>query len=316
VGTKFRQVDWSDEVANSARTLVHLAIQEDLADQQDWTTTALVPPEAIAAARMVPREPGVLAGGPVISIVLQEMQADLEVTDLLDDGAPVVLGQPVACLKGSARDLLTCERIILNFLSRLSGIASLTRQFVDTVAGTSAEIYDTRKTTPGWRLLEKYAVRCGGGRNHRLGLYAAVMMKDNHIALAHDEGLTLEKGLQRVRDAIQEQQASLDVFEVEVDTLEQLEALLPSQPDILLLDNMPPESLRQAVKLRDRLAPAVTLEASGGVHLQSIGDIADTGVDRISVGGLTHSAGILDFGFDWGAVSGPSRAASPGEAIE
>ncbi|MGI9458024.1 MAG: carboxylating nicotinate-nucleotide diphosphorylase [Aeoliella sp.] len=300
MSANFLQVDWSSEVADAARVLVQLAIIEDLAGQSDWTTKSLVLGDVQATARIVPRSAGVLAGGPIVPLVLEEMQADVKVTDLTDDGELIVPGTAVGVMKGNGADLLTCERIMLNFLGRLSGVASLTRQYVDAVAGTSVSIYDTRKTTPGWRLLEKYAVQCGGGCNHRLGLHAAVMIKDNHIALACDQGISLETALDQARAALDKQNAPVEVFEVEVDSLDQLQTILPARPDIVLLDNMSPATLRHAVDLRDRVAPDVVLEASGGVNLETVASIATSGVDRISVGALTHSAGVLDLGLDWG----------------
>jgi nicotinate-nucleotide pyrophosphorylase (carboxylating) len=224
----------------------------------------------------------------------------------------------VAQLAGSARDLLTCERPLLNLLGRLSGIATLTRQFVREIEGTAARIYDTRKTTPGWRRLEKYAVHCGGGRNHRLGLFDAVLIKDNHLAFAESSKVDLPAAIQRVRAFLQHPSSGATdsgatdsgatdsgatdaemLVEIEVDTLDQLRLVLPSQPDIVLLDNMAPSELRQAVSLRNELAPAVQLEASGGVQLASVRNIASTGVERISAGVLTHSARTLDIGLDW-----------------
>jgi nicotinate-nucleotide pyrophosphorylase (carboxylating) len=212
----------------------------------------------------------------------------------------------VARLAGEARSLLTAERVLLNVLGRLSGIATLTRRFVDAVAGTRARIYDTRKTTAGWRRLEKYAVRQGGGWNHRLGLHAAILIKDNHLALgalARGGGrfTPAEAVRQAQRFAAESARAADEPLpvEVEVDSLDQLRQVLPARPDLVLLDNMPADLLRQAVALRDALAPGVALEASGGVDLQSIAQIAAAGVERISVGALTHSAPWLDVALDW-----------------
>src|SRR5262249_30385632 len=209
---------------------------------------------------------------------------------------------------GPARSLLTAERIILNFLGRLSGIATLTRRFVDAVSGTKARVYDIRKTTPGWRLLEKYAVRQGGGHNHRTGLFEAILIKDNHLALAAQLPGQLRRSLaetvRHVRQFIAQNFPESDprremIVEVEVDSLAQLEEVLPEKPDIVLLDNMPLESLRQAVAMRNARAPEVEFEASGGVTLESIAAIAATGVDRISAGALTHSAVSFDVAMDW-----------------
>ncbi len=203
------------------------------------------------------------------------------------------------------RDLLTSERLLLNFVGRLSGVATWTRQFVRQVAGTRCRIYDTRKTTPGWRRLEKYAVRCGGGHNHRTGLFDAVLIKDNHLAHVVDAGqrsLTPASAVARARQRLREMlpnDAEAMIVEVEVDTLEQLQQVLPQQPDIVLLDNMSLDELREAVARRDATGPATELEASGGVTLETVASIARTGVERISVGALTHSALSLDVALDW-----------------
>lgn len=183
---------------------------------------------------------------------------------------------------------------MLNFMTHLSGIATLTRRFVDAVRGTRAEVLDTRKTLPGWRLLEKYAVRCGGGTNHRMGLYDGVLIKDNHLA-AWTESDSIAAAVETAR---QRSPAGVSI-EVEVDTLDQLSDALRGGPDIVLLDNMDVATLRQAVNIRDHTAPRVLLEASGGVTLETVAAIAQTGVERISVGGLTHSAPALDLAFDW-----------------
>ena len=212
-------------------------------------------------------------------------------------------------MAGPARDLLTAERLVLNLLGRLSGIATHTRRYVDAVSGTAAGIYDTRKTTPGWRRLEKYAVRCGGARNHRTGLFDAVLIKDNHLALlARQSGAAQaapDAAVARVRRFLEEtahEHARLMhmLIEVEVDTLEQIDQALRALPDIVLLDNMPVEQLRDAVRRRNECSPETELEASGGVTLETIRGIAETGVERISVGALTHSAVTLDVALDWG----------------
>lgn len=296
---EFQQVEWGEPLAEQVRVLACMAIAEDLGDQQDWTTTSLVPTDARASATIAAREAGVLAGLPVIAIVLEQLGAEAEFAARAQDGDSLAVGQAVGTLSGSAADLLTAERILLNFLGRMSGIASLTRQFVDAVSDTSAKIYDTRKTTPAWRILEKYAVRCGGGSNHRLGLHKAVMIKDNHIALAAQHDLTLSAAISKVRAALTSQGKQVEAIEVEVDTLEQLGVILRDAPDIVLLDNMSNDQLRTAVAMRNEVAPDVVLEASGRVNLQTVGEIATTGVDRISSGALTHSARVLDLGLDW-----------------
>ncbi len=297
--TEYATVEWSNEVREAARQLVRLAIAEDFGDQCDWTSTALIPPSAQGSAQLVAREPGVVAGMPLVDLVLDELNAEVELHYPVADGTAVERGTRLGTLSGKTLQILMAERISLNFLGRLSGIATLTRAYTSAIEGTGARIYDTRKTTPGWRILEKYAVHCGGGYNHRLGLHRAVMLKDNHVAAAEGEGLDLAGALEKVRAHLIAERAAVEAIEVEVDSLEQLEVLLPLRPDIILLDNMPPETLREAVALRNHLAPEVVLEASGGITLATVRALADTGVDRLSVGALTHSAQALDIGLDW-----------------
>jgi nicotinate-nucleotide pyrophosphorylase (carboxylating) len=234
-------------------------------------------------------------------VALDEMDIKAEWKPAVDDGQSVDAGVCVAEIAGSVRDLLTSERLLLNLIGRLSGIATLTRQYVAAVRGTKARIYDTRKTTPGWRRLEKYAVRCGGGRNHRTGLFDAVLVKDNHLALA---GCSPAEAVRLVRQFLHEMipdgpQADRMIVEIEVDMLGQLDNVMPLGPDIVLLDNMSVDQLREAVARRDASNPSVELEASGGINLETVRAIAETGVDRISVGALTHSAVNLDVGLDW-----------------
>ena len=204
--------------------------------------------------------------------------------------------------------MLAVERPLLNMLGRLSGIASLTRRYVDAVSGTPAGIYDTRKTTPAWRSLEKYAVRCGGGRNHRAGLFEAVLIKDNHLALGAElrpqarGGFSPAEAVLKARQFLSERSGDASrqaIVEIEVDTLDQLDEVLAVKPDLVLLDNMGPAMLREAVAHRNARSPAVELEASGGIDLGTVRKVAETGVERISVGALTHSAVSLDFGLDW-----------------
>ncbi|MFO0913002.1 MAG: carboxylating nicotinate-nucleotide diphosphorylase [Pirellulales bacterium] len=307
----YPEVDWDERLEEDCRTLIESAILEDLENQLDWTTIALVDDEATATAHVVARSPGVLAGIRTVDLVLETTQADLQWQPAAEDGERLRAGQIVGTLSGNARDLLTLERTMLNFLGPLCGIATLTAQFVAAVAGTKARVYDTRKTTPGWRRLEKYAVRCGGGHNHRLGLYAGVMIKDNHLAFwtAQDKSLAAAIPVVRQMLASAEPRTADDqplLVEVEVDSLSQLRDVLPAQPDIVLLDNMSLDQLTAAVALRNELAPQVELEASGGVNLRSIGEIARTGVERISSGALTHSATSLDVALDWAHVpAGP-----------
>jgi nicotinate-nucleotide pyrophosphorylase (carboxylating) len=308
----FQQHEWSPRVAEDLRRIVRLAVFEDLDRGQDWTTISLVPEEAVASANIVARKAGVIAGIPAVPLILDEMEIEAEYHPQVQDGNAVAAGAIVATLSGPARDLLTSERTILNVLGRLSGVATLTRQYVDAIAGTKAKIYDTRKTIPGWRRLDKYAVHCGGGQNHRTGLYDAILIKDNHLALGREvggeRGYSPAPALRRARDFLA-QQLSGDVppgapdpamlVEIEVDSLDQLRDVLPENPDIVLLDNMTPDQLRQAVQMRDAAGSSAELEASGGITLANIRAIAETGIERISIGALTHSAHVLDVALDW-----------------
>ena len=299
--SNFQQIQWDEQLVADCRALVQLALEEDLGGQQDWTTVSLVPAERRGAADVVAREAGVVAGLAVLQIVVEAMQADFVVDCQVEDGAQIEAGQILASLQGTVRDLLTAERTMLNLLSRLMGIATQARHYVAKIEGTQAEVYDTRKTTPGWRRLEKYASRCGGAMNHRTGLFDAILIKDNHLAQRGEAAEGVDEALRQARRflAAQGPPAGAMCVEIEVDTLEQLKVVLPAEPDIVLLDNMSLDELREAVLLRDSQAPKVVLEASGGVRLETIREIAQTGVDRISVGALTHSARSLDIGLDW-----------------
>lgn len=300
----FDQVDWSEQLEDDIRQIVRLAVREDLDRFCDWTTVSLVPTNVRARANIVSREVGVIAGLRVAQLALDEMQADVDIRLCKADGDAVQAKDVVAELSGSGRDMLTTERILLNLIGRLSGIATLTSKFVELVRHTNVRIYDTRKTTPGWRRLEKHAVKSGGGTNHRVGLHAAVMIKDNHLALSEDHGMTpaaaVQKARQFVEDAVVEYpKVKGMIIEVEVDTMDQLREVLPAGPDIVLLDNMTCDELRACVAYRNANAPQVELEASGGVNLSTVASIAETEVDRISVGALTHSAVNFDVGLDW-----------------
>ncbi len=308
---EFNQVMWDDALRADLQELVRLAVREDVADEGDWTSRALVPETATGRAAVVVRQPGVIAGLQSVELVLAAVDPRLRWHAEAEDGQRVDRGTRAGYIEGPAQSLLTAERTVLNLLGRLSGIASLTRQYVDTVAGTKARIYDTRKTTPGWRRLEKYAVHCGGGRNHRTGLFEAVLIKDNHLAWGAESTdsathYTPAEAVVRARRYVIEHAAAGRemIIEVEVDTLEQLDEVLRADPDIVLLDNMEPAELREAVARRDAAKPAVELEASGGVNLQTVRAIAESGVDRISVGALTHSAVGLDVALDWLSTGG------------
>jgi nicotinate-nucleotide pyrophosphorylase (carboxylating) len=304
----FAQIEWDSVLEDDCRQLVRLAVREDLDRHLDWTTVALVSEDSRGDADVVVRHGGVIAGLAAVGTIVSEMEADIECQVVVDDSATVSAGTVVARMAGNARDMLTAERPVLNLLGRLSGIATLTQQYVRAVEGTQARIYDTRKTTPGWRRLEKYAVRCGGGYNHRTGLFDAVLIKDNHLAVrakADHQTPSPAAAVTCVRQFLAttfSDDARGDmIVEVEVDTLEHLGDALAAGPDIILLDNMTPQQLRQAVQIRDAAQTdrRTELEASGGVNLDTVRDIAESGIDRISVGSLTHSAVSLDIGLDW-----------------
>lgn len=286
---------WSEELQHASLALIRLALAEDFGTTGDRTTLALVPADRQARAVIVARQPGVLAGLPLVPLIAEAVGGLTATSNGLEDGAILEPGSIIATLAGAEQSLLMAERTILNFLQRMSGVASLTRRFVQEIEGTNAKILDTRKTIPGWRLLDKYAVLAGGGVNHRLGLYDGILIKDNHLVGLGEPASALVRAVQLAR--AYPGNAGLPV-EVEVDTLEQLEQVLPVQPEIVLLDNMTLDQMRRAVQLRDRLSQQTQLEASGGVNLQTVRAIAETGVDRISVGALTHSAPALDIALD------------------
>ena len=267
---------------------VSTALAEDLGLSGDITTNATIPASRTATCNIVAREAGVIAGLPLARAAFHKLDPDCMFNAAVTDGTFVQPGTIIAQVQGSARALLTAERVALNFLGALSGIATLTRRYCDEIAGTGAQVIDTRKTTPGLRALQKYAVRAGGGMNHRVGLFDAVLIKDNHIAIAGGVSEAIDGALRDVGHMVK--------IEVEVDTLEQLELVLGYKVDAVLLDNMTTDQLQQAVAMID--GKFIT-EASGGVNLKTIGAIARTGVDLISVGALTHSAPTLDLGFDF-----------------
>ncbi len=267
--------------------LVRMALLEDLGRAGDITTDALVPADLTAEAAFVARQPGVIAGLDLARIAFALVDSRVEMTVLAGDGATVSPGDVVARLHGPARAILTGERVALNFLGRLSGIATATASIVQSIAGHRTRVVCTRKTTPGLRAVEKYAVRCGGGVNHRFGLDDAMLIKDNHIAMAGG----VIPALRAARAAA----GHLVKIEIEVDTLDQLEAVLRIGADAVLLDNMTPEMLRQAVAMVD--GRCVT-EASGRIDRTTAPAIAAAGVDLMSAGWLTHSAAVLDIGLD------------------
>ena len=280
----------------AAVTLTQMSLNEDLRDVGDVTCLSTIPADLKATVQIVSRETGVVSGLPLIPIVFRELASDVNASVAVQDGEKVSRGTVLASLTGPVRALLTGERTILNFMTHLSGIASRTALFVDAVVGTRARILDTRKTLPGYRALQKYAVRCGGGTNHRMGLYDGVLIKDNHLAARGESACASAVADARRYMITTGRNTSI---EIEVDTLEQLQDALKEKPEIVLLDNMSPEQLREAVALRDQYGPTTLLEASGGITLQTVRSVAETGVERISIGGLTHSSPALDLGFDW-----------------
>lgn len=305
--------DYAPVLADAAmeddcRQLIRLAVREDLDRSIDWTTVCLIGQDRRGRCDVVSRQAGICAGLVTVPWIVDEMDADLDIEMMIQDGDTLPVGTPILKLTGNARDLLTCERLILNLLSRLCGVATLTSQFAQRLAGTQSRLYDTRKTTPGYRRLEKYAVRCGGGNNHRTGLFDGFLVKDNHLALA-GELIDGKHGLLSARSAAERARAwsggraesmkAPEIVEIEVDSLEQLEDVLSARPDIVLVDNFSLEQLREAIRMRNRLAPEVELEASGNVKVDTIAEIARTGVERISSGALTHQAVWLDLGMDW-----------------
>jgi nicotinate-nucleotide pyrophosphorylase (carboxylating) len=271
--------------------LVRVALDEDIGSG-DVTTLATVPEGASARALMLARESLVVAGLALAEAAFHALNPRLQIERQVDDGAPLERGQSLLRVSGDARAILTGERVALNFVQRLSGIATLTARFVKAVEGTRASILDTRKTTPGWRLLEKYAVTCGGGQNHRFGLFDQVLIKDNHLAaLRFEPPNAIGAAVRRAR----ERYPQLKV-EVEADTPEQVQQALEAGADIILLDNMSIEALRTAVHWINHRA---LTEASGGVDLTTVRPIAETGVDFISIGALTHSARAVDIALDF-----------------
>lgn len=280
----------------AATNLIRLALNEDLEKHGDLTSLSTISAETTATVNVVSRQDGIVCGTPLIPMVFEQMGEDVSTEIRISDGNTAQPGSLLTSITGKVRALLAGERTMLNFLCHLSGVASRTAEFVRQVHGTKALILDTRKTLPGYRQLHKYAVRCGGGTNHRMGLYDGILIKDNHLAA---------RGRRDVASAVADARAfstakGLKIpIEIEVDTLEQLKDALREHPEIVLLDNMTPELLAEAVQLRNHLASATRLEASGGITLTTVRAIAESGVDRISVGGLTHSAPSLDLGFDW-----------------
>jgi nicotinate-nucleotide pyrophosphorylase (carboxylating) len=277
--------------AAEIRQAVQAALAEDIGEG-DATTLATVPETATARAVLRAREPLVVAGLDFAEAAFRELSAAVKIERLAKDGQRVKADEILLEISGPARPILSAERVALNFVQRLSGIATLTAQFVEAIKGTPAQILDTRKTTPGWRRFEKYAVTCGGGRNHRMGLFDMMLIKDNHlVALRDAQPNAIVAAVRRAREKFPQLK-----IEVEADTLEQAEQAAAAGADIILLDNMNPVQLRLAVQ---KIKGRAKTEASGGVNLAGVQTIAKTGVDFISIGALTHSARSVDMGLDF-----------------
>jgi len=269
---------------------VRRALAEDIG-QGDATSNALIPSDALSNGLIVSRQPLTVAGLPLAQTAFHEICPKLKITSLSMDGDTLESGKPLMQVEGATRAILSSERTALNYLQRLSGIATLTNRFFQEIAGTKARLLDTRKTTPGWRMLEKYAVARGGGHNHRMGLHDMVLIKDNHLAALHNEPNPIATAINRARN----EHPKLKI-EIEADTPEQALAAIEAGADIVLLDNMKPDVIRKIVRANGRRS---RLEASGGVTLDNIRGIAETGVDFISVGALTHSAAAVDIALDF-----------------
>lgn len=312
--TDYAPVVMNDQLENDLRQLIRLAIAEDLDVAVDWTTVAMIDADRRGACEIVSRANGVAAGVALVPWIIDEFDADLDVEVLVGESETFTPGTALVRLSGSARDLLTSERVTLNLLSRMCGIATMTRRYVELLQGTSARLYDTRKTTPGMRRLEKYAVRCGGGHNHRTGLFDGFLIKDNHLALGRSKlstesddpstpaRLSAGEAARRaveMRGGLMNHLVAPKMVEIEVDGLDQFDEVLRTGVDIILLDNFSIEDLRTAVKARDEAGVGVELEASGNINIDTIATVASTGVDRISSGALTHQATSLDLGMDW-----------------
>lgn len=273
------------------RPIVEEALREDIGEG-DITTGLMIPPEVEAQAAIVTREECVVCGLQVAEMVFKNVDPHLKVEIFIQDGDIVRPQSDLICVTGRAGSILTAERTALNFLQRLSGVATLTAAYVEKAKKQGAAIFDTRKTTPGLRVLEKYAVRVGGGQNHRFGLYDEILIKDNHLALkAGLPGRNLAAVVKKARERYPKKWV-----EIEVSSLEQLEEVIGAQPDAILLDNMEPEALREAVA---RIGDKIIKEASGNVSLETVEAVAATGVDRISVGRLTHSVRSIDMTLEW-----------------
>jgi len=288
---------FTDETKRAAEEAVRRALSEDLGAKGDITSAAMIPAALAGTGSFVFKEAGVVAGVVVLEEVCRQISKRILIEVLKGDGEAASAGETALRIFGPARELLAAERTALNFISHLSGVATMTRDFVKAVKGTKALIYDTRKTLPGLRALEKYAVRCGGGKNHRMGLYDQVLVKDNHIALSQDA--TRRASLAEVLIDARRNAPQGVLFEVEATTIAEVEAAVAAGADIVMLDNMTPATIRRAVAIAGkRQGRKIVFEASGGVTLRTVAKIAATGVDRISVGAITHSARWIDISLE------------------
>ncbi len=289
---------WTELELEAARTLIRLGIREDARDG-DPTTTCLISADALLRADITARADGILAGTHCAAATFREIDAQVEYQALSNDGDRIGCNSVLATVNGPARSILLGERLALNFLQRLSGIATLTAHFVKAVAGTRAEVFDTRKTTPAWRRLEKYAVRCGGGKNHRADLASHILIKDNHLKLTEkQEKLSRAEAVARAVALCRKNSDA--TIEVEVEQFEEMVAACEARATIVMLDNMSTEDITRCAKYRDSLPgnERPVLEASGGITLENTREIAEAGVDRISVGALTHSAQALNISME------------------
>ncbi len=277
--------------ADALDLIVKLALREDIG-HKDITTASLFEENFHIRAEIEAKEAGILCGMEVVERVFRTMDENLRFLPVAKDGEELEPGREIAYIDGSARSILSGERTALNFLGRLSGIATLTRQFVDKTKGTKAKILDTRKTTPNLRFLEKYAVATGGGVNHRIGLYDQVLIKDNHLRILKD------KSIPDIVKSARAGNLKNTVIGIEVKNLKELAEALKTKVNYILLDNMEPETIKECVKLREKTGVKIDFEVSGGVQLENVREYAQTGVERISIGAITHSAPCLDVSLD------------------